>query len=279
MTAMFIAASISAVVLWIFLRGRSGPSLGAWSRAIEFKPRETMAPEQLFGCLLSGNFALLMRDNFNQLGSALSVRRIGQIMREHWGIESQDDCLQAIQSRLAGLGWMSPSEKRAIAAWLCGESIDTNAYAALEDTCTFMASRARIAQIDELRRSRLSVLGWDVQQLAYLVRLACTVGHISRASAEEILALLGDRARLHYASWKDFSLGALLGLGLRGSLGFFDRTEWTQFARTHSVLMNPQRSPIRSASRWGERVPDRTLPRSARDPGHGGFPALARGLA
>ena len=250
MTALTTVVLIWSFVIWIFVRGRFGPSKESWSRAIAFKPKEEMSPEQLFGCLLSGNFALLMRDNFNQLGSSLSERRIGRVLREHWGIETRADCRRVIESRLESLGRMSPSEKRAIAAWLTGEPVDSNEYAALEDTCLFVALRARLTRVDELRHDHLSVLAWDIQQLAYLVRLACAVGHVSKASAEEILGTLRTRARAHYGSWQDYSLAALIGLGMRGSLEVFDHAEWTQFARTHSVFLNERRSPTQSASRW-----------------------------
>lgn len=260
MTALTTVALIWGFVIWIFLRGRFGPSRESWARAIAFKPKEAMSPEQLFGCLLSGNFALLMRDNFNQIGSSLSERRIGRVLREHWGIETRADCRRVIESRLESLGKMSAAEKRAIAAWLTGEPVDSNEYAALEDTCLFMALRAHIAQVDELRQDHLSILAWDIQQLAYLVRLACTAGHVSKASAEEVLGALKMRARAHYASWTDYSLAALVGLGLRGSLEVFDHAEWRQFARTHSVFLNEHRSPTRSASRWGAAAPRRNAP-------------------
>lgn len=277
MTAFIAAASIWGLVLWIFLRGRLGPSRRAWARSIAFKPTEPVSPEQLFGHLLSGNFALLLRDNFNQLGSALSERRIRQVLLEHWGIESDADCRRVIQSRIEGLGRMSPAEKRAIAAWMVDAPIDSNEYAALEDTCRFMALRAHLTRVEELRHDHLSVLAWDIQQLAYLVRLACTIGYLPRWRAEEFLRMLAVRARSHYASWKDYSLAALVGLGMRGSLEIFDLGEWAQFARTHSVFLNPSRSPIRSASRWRD-APEPVLP--VRSPADcGASPLLADGRA
>jgi hypothetical protein len=250
MTAFVPAALICALLVWAVVRWRFGPSLDKWSLAITFRPTESMSPEQLFGCLLSGNFALLMRDNFNQLSSALSPRRIHRVLREHWGIDSREGCLRVIHSRLEGLGRMTPAEKRAIAAWLLREQVDSDEYAALEDSCLYMVRCARITRVDELRHDRLSVMAWDIQQLAYLVRLACTVGYLSEPRARELLQLLAVRARAHYASWKDYSLAALVGLGLRGSLDIFDHAEWAQFARTHLVFLNPRRSPTRSASHW-----------------------------
>ena len=252
MTLFVLAASICALLVWGALRGRRGPSLHKWSLAVVFRPTEAMSPEQLFGCLLSGNFALLMRDNFNQLASGLSARRIHRVLYAHWAIDSQERCLRVIQSRLEGLGRMSPAEKRAIAAWLLREQVDSDEYAALEDSCLYMVRVARIARVDELRQDRLSVMAWDIQQLAYLVRLACTVGYLSKPRARELLQVLAAHARCHCGSWKDYSLAALLGLGLRGSRASFDHAEWAQFARTHLVFLNPSRSPTRSASHWHE---------------------------
>jgi len=252
MSTIVVAAAVWLLVLWAFLRGSFGPSLGQWSREIAFAPTEPMSREQLFGCLLGGNFALLLRDNFNQFGSGLSERRIRGILRHHWAIHTRFDCARVIQSRLESLGRMSPSEKRAVAAWLAREPIDTNEYAALEDACTFMARRACIARVDDLRRDHLGVLAWDIQQLACLVRLARTVDYVSKARAEELLALLAVRARAHFAAWSDYSLAALVGLGLRGSLEVFDSAEWTRFARTHAVFLHERWSPTFAAARWSE---------------------------
>lgn len=260
MTAFISVASVWGLVLWIFLRGRLGPSVQAWSRSIAFKPAAPTSADELFGYLLSGNFALLLRDNFNQLRSALSKRRIFQVLQEHWGITTPIDCRRVIQARIESLGRMSPIEKRAIAAWLVDAPIDSNEYAALDDTCKFMALRAHIAQMDDLRHGHLSVLAWDLQQLAYLVRLACAVDHVSEASAEEVLAVLTERARANFASWKDYSLCALVGLGLRGSLEVFDHAEWALFARTHTVFLNPRGSPTRHASHWGDVRRPRPVP-------------------
>ncbi|MDM0037073.1 DUF1266 domain-containing protein [Variovorax sp. J22P271] len=271
MTAFVPAALICALLVWAVLRWRLGPSLDQWSLAIAFRPTESMSPEQLFGCLLSGNFALLMRDNFNQLASALSPRRIHRVLHEHWAIDSQESCLRVIHSRLDGLGRMTPAEKRAIAAWLLREQVDSDEYAALEDSCLYMVRCARIARVDELRHDRLSVMAWDIQQLAYLVRLACAVGYLSKPRSQELLQLLAGRARTLCASWKDYSLAALVGLGLRGSLEVFDHAEWARFARSHLVFLNPRRSPTRSASHWH----DGSAPAAPVRHGAGSFDAWA----
>jgi len=248
MNALIAAIFVWGLVLWMFMRRRFGPPLGRWARAVAFKPKEPMSPEQLFGCLLSANFALLTRDNFNQLASALPLRRVTSLLREHWGIEDASGCVGVIDDRIERIGQMSASEKHAIAAWLAGSQVDSNEFAALEDTCRFMSLRARITS--ELQHGHLSVLAWDIQQLAYLLRLAYSAGHISRDETESALERLKQRARSHYASWEDYSLSSLVGLGMRGSLEIFDEVEWTQFARTHSVLVGQPRSPVRHAAAW-----------------------------
>ena len=148
------------------------------------------------------------------------------------------------------MGQMSQLEHGAIAAWHAGHWAQSNEYAALEQTCMFMTLRAHIVDEDALRQGHLSVLAWDVQQVAYLVRLGLAVDYVSRKFADSILDLLRTRARSTYASWQEYSLSALVGLGMRGSLEIFDTTEWMQFARTHSVLLDQRHSPISSAAPW-----------------------------
>jgi len=97
------------------------------------------------------------------------------------------------------------------------------------------------------------------------------VGYLSKPRARELLQLLATRARCHCASWKDYSLAALVGLGLRGALATFDHAEWAQFARTHLVFLNPRRSPTRSASHWH----DGTAPAASLRRGAGSLEAWA----
>jgi len=250
MTTLVALNMICCLVLWVVLRGRFGPSQARWARAIEFRPTESMSPEQLFGCLLSGNFALLMRDNFNQLESSLHRVRVNRTLAEHWAIHCPFDFRRVLEARLARMGQMSQLEHGAIAAWHAGHWAQSNEYAALERTCMFMTLRAHIVDEDALRQGHLSVLAWDVQQVAYLLRLGLAVEYVSRRFADSVLDMLRARVRSTYASWQDYSLSALVGLGMRGSLEIFDATEWMQFARTHSVLLDERHSPIRCAAPW-----------------------------
>ena len=250
MIALLPVALLWAVPMWMIARGRYGRSQERWARAIAFQPTEPMSADQLFCCLLSGNLALLMGDNFNQQESSLAERDVAGILAQHWAIHSAADLRDMLDAHLMRMGAMSPSEELAIAAWLMGVKVESNEYAALEKTCRFMAWKARIATVDELQNSHLSVLAWDIQQTAYLVRLGLSAGLVPPDLAARVFDLLRTRARSHYASWKDYSLSALVGLGMRGSLENFDGTEWTRFARSHSVLLDEHRSPIWSAAAW-----------------------------
>jgi hypothetical protein len=249
--AILVASNVvGLLVLWVILRGRFGPSQATWARAIAYRPTEAMSQEQLFGCLLSGNFALLMRDNFNQLESSLPKARVEEILADLWAIQHPIELRYVLKDRLTRLGQMSPLESGAIAAWHAGHWAQSNEYAALEQTCNFVTSRAHIVDDDALRQAHLSVLAWDVQQVAYLVRLGLAVGYVSRPLADSVFDVLRTRAQAEYASWQEYSLSALIGLGMRGSLETFDGTEWMQFARTHPVLLDERHSPIRNATPW-----------------------------
>lgn len=247
---------IAVILIWglalcLLFRGILGPSIGRWSRAIAFKPTEAMAPEQLFGCMLSGNLAIMMRDNFNQLRSALPERRARKILGLLWEVSSSSDCQQLLEHRLQWLGHMTGMERGAVSAWLNRSQVDSREYAALKETCAFLTSRVDPSP-SGIQQVHLGVRAWDIQQLAYVLRLSLKARFISRDTAEETLSRLVAHARSHYGSWQDYSLAALIGLGMRGSAEFLDRTEWTLFARTHSVLLHELYSPIRNASSWSE---------------------------
>ncbi|WP_444813438.1 DUF1266 domain-containing protein [Variovorax gracilis] len=161
----------------------------------------------------------------------------------HWGIASRADCHRTLGEALRRLGCMSQEKTRAIAAWRPSEQYGENNGARRD-------RRTMVDRSSEPSHDHRSVLAWDVQQLAYLVRLALAIGYATRDEADSLLETLAARARLHYASWEDYSLSALTGLGLRSSLEVLDRAaEWTEYSHTHSALLD-KRSPVRSASSW-----------------------------
>jgi hypothetical protein len=241
---LFAVALAWCLISWAFVRPRFG-ARAKDSRQIEFAPAEHMSPEQLFGCLLSANFAVFMDDNFNQLASALPERRVRRLLAEQWGIQTDADCLRVIHQRMERLGAISPAEMQAVGAWLEEQRLGSEGVCPPARTPV-----ARLASTDDMSHGHLSVLAWDIQQLAYLVRLARAVGHVSQRDAEAALARLAVRARMHYGSWEVYSLAALVGLGMRGAMEVFETSAWERYSRTHSVLLRGRRSPIRFASSW-----------------------------
>lgn len=248
---VLLAALLGCLKSLASVRSRLGARVGN-SRPPESVPPRDSSPELLFGCLLSANFAVLMKDNFNQLASALPERRIRKLLAEHWGIETRADCVRVIEQRMARLGETSPAEILGVAAWLDerrgGESVHPS-----------RASAEHLASADDLSHGHLSVLAWDIQQLAYLVRLARAVGHVSHGQAESVLARLSLRARMHYGSWKVYSMAALVGLGMRGAMEVFETSEWERYSRTHSDFLSGRHAPIRLASSWSACVAPRPL--------------------
>src|SRR6185312_9457598 len=106
------------------------------------------------------------------------------------------------------------------------------------------------------------MVAWDVQQAAYVVRLGRAAGYLSRSMAESTLARLQHAARGHYTSWTDYSLSALLGMGLRGR---FDLAEWHRVARSHDALMTAHAELLRRTGfRRRPRVTGAAQPESPR---------------
>lgn len=240
------------VVLSLFLRVRYGKTVAGWARQIAFRPTETVASDELFGYLLSANLAVLEHDNFNQLGSALGKKRVDSILALRWGVTSGNECLRVVERRLYWMGVASPAEEAAYSAWRSGTVIDNDSYASLYDTCRFLAQEARIVKARQIRGVHLSPLAWDVQELAYVVRLGFAAGHMSRNHAAEILARLKQAARFRYNSWEEFSLSALIGMGMRGPIDPFDLRDWHKIARSHSVLLAAENATLSLASDWAE---------------------------
>lgn len=228
---------------WSFVSSAFGQSKLAArvARDVESAASEEMSPELLFGCLLSANFALLMNDNFKQLASALPRQRVKKLLAEQWGIETRADCIRVIDQAMARLGEISPAEMKAVAAWLDERHAEGD-----------VARLDRLVSTDDLSHGHLSVLAWDIQQLAYLIRLALAAGHVSRNHAEDVLERLTIRARKHYGSWPVYSMAALVGLGMRSSMEVFETSAWDRYSRTHSAFVSGRHSPIKFASPWGE---------------------------
>jgi hypothetical protein len=246
---------IAALAIWLALLCtivgvRMGWSDANWARGIAFAPTEAIAAHQLFGLLLGANLALLERDDFNQLASTLPRRRIHELLARYWNVRSARDFQQVVDTRLRTLGAVSSEEAEAFEAWRIGEPADTAAYRSLRDVLVFLSAHAGIVKPGEIRDQHCRLVAWDVQQVAYLLRLGFTLGYASRESVWRTLDRLQPMARLRYTSWKDYSLSALVGMGVRGVLDLNDVGDWHHIAHSHTVLLAARRSLLAQAADW-----------------------------
>lgn len=251
---------IAALVVWLailcaIVGVRMGWRDASRARGIAFRPNETMAAHQLFGLLLGANLALIEHDDFNQLASTLPRRRIRELLAQYWNVRSAQDFHAVIDQRLRTLGAVSSEEAEAFAAWRDGAHVDTETYRSLRDVHVFLSVHAGIVRPGELREQHCQLVAWDVQQVTYLLRLGFTMGYASRASVWHVLDRLRHAARTHYMGWKDYSLSALVGMGLRGVLNLEDIGDWYYIARSHTVLLAAQRSLLAQAGDWSAAAP------------------------
>ena len=264
---LLCAVVVPALVFLGLFRLRYGWSLDRWTRAARFVPTEDMSADQLFGCLLSANLALLEHDNFNQLASALPPRRVRAILKSHWGIDSAETCRRGIFGRLRELGRESAEEEAAFSAWAAGATVDSNAFASLRDVCMFLSIDVQAASPRRFFKHDFSMMAWDIQQVAYITRLGCAAGFMPRDVAEEVLAVLQRSARAAYASWTDFSLAMLVGMGMRSPVDTFDTGGWVQFARSHTALLECRDTLLRHAAPWDPADAHRTPAAATMRPG------------
>lgn len=247
---------VALVALWIlcalflFNAFCGAKSVVRRARQIAFSPTEPVSPDELFGYLLSANFAVLEGDDFNQLGSALAKERVDAILVQHWRVQRGSDCAWLIQRWLQSLGTGFPAERAAYAAWRSGHVVDSGAYAALHEICRFLVQDARVVEARQIQEVHLNPVAWEIQQASYLVRLGFSAGYVSRADARAALKFLQEVARAHYTTWEDFSLSGLIGLGVRSPIDSFDLGNWHKIARSHEVLLRAQSATLAHAARW-----------------------------
>lgn len=244
-----------ALFLWIgsvcwYLCVRLRVTVTRTLRTIAFRPRGAFTPSELFGCLLSGNLAVLERDDFNQLASALPVRRAQMLLRIYGSIESRDGWWRSIENRLGHLGELSSREEALIAQWHPESFQDTEGRDPLQDVCTFLASEACVVSAGAIQSHHLNPMAWDVQQAAYMVRLGLSAGYVEMAPAQAMMIQLQREALQHYASWPDYFLSSLVGMGLRHHVDVFSPGDWHRIAQSYTVLVSAGDSLLRHASPW-----------------------------
>lgn len=246
---------IATVVVWAVILGaliyaRYGGLFSRWRKAVAFKLQESILPSELFGLLLGGNLALLAKDDFNQLASSLSLKRVRGLLLSYWGIETRDDFAWVLQQRLATLGHTTHAERDAFMSLRFGEPSDTPTYAALFDVCRFLSVSAGLIDPGRISIRHLQMLAWDIEQAAYMVRLGYSIGYLSREQAFQTLRILAATARFNYRGWAEFSISALIGIGVRGAVGGIDRLDWFRYARTHAFFEGGRGSAIAHAQSW-----------------------------
>lgn len=240
MMGLIALAFLVPVVLCALVHSWPGASFTLRGRTLSFKPTEPMSREQLFQSMLCGNFALLMHDDFNQLGSSLPDEQVREILDVHWDVDSMHAYRVELEAQLRRLG--DPQIRAAHTAARPRASIKHP---------DFVTPRVPAGHFDLLTHDQISVLAWDIQQLAYLVRLGHKVDYLPRDYAEAILQSTAALARSHYSSWNDYSLSALVGMRLRGPVEIFGVSEWNRFSQTHALLLTGRAgSPLAEAAAW-----------------------------
>jgi hypothetical protein len=233
-------ASLVPVVLCALVYSWPGLSFAHRGRMISFEPTEPMSREQLFQSMLSANFALLLHDDFNQLGSSLPDEQAREILAIHWGVGSMPTYRVELETQLRRLG--DSQIRRALPTARPRTNVEHP---------EFVTPGVPAGHFDLLTHDQISVLAWDIQQLAYLVRLGYKVDYLPRDYAQAILQDIAALARSHFSSWSDYSLSALVGMRLRGPMEIFGVSEWNRFSQTHALLLTGRAgSPLAEAAAW-----------------------------
>jgi hypothetical protein len=238
-------------------------------RGLAFAPTEPVSSQQLATYLLSANLALLADDDFNQLKSALSKRRARGMLRRRWQIRSLQDFERTVADRLRWCGTGTPEEMRALAAWRDGRSQPSAAYASLDGICKFLSVHVGIVDERGIGACHLNLAAWDVQQLACIVRLGAALDYLPRAGAQALLTMLHQEARRHYTSWSDYSLSALIGMGMRSPVDLHASARWHRIASSHAALLRTPTSPMARAGLWST-APSSAAPVHAMPPRQAG---------
>ncbi|MES2529820.1 MAG: DUF1266 domain-containing protein [Pseudomonadota bacterium] len=254
----------TALFLWLgalcwFLYIRMSPTDARLRRRIRFKPCNESGSSQLFCSLLSGSLAVLERDDFNRLESALTVRQARHLLANYWNIDSRESWLRAIEARLHGLGERSTRERVLLDQWREGNFFDTEGRDPLQDVCTFLSMEACVVGPREIGAHHMNPMAWDIQQAAYAVRLGLAAGYAPTGVARNVMDRLQAEVRLHYGSWSDYFLSSLIGMGLRHHVDIFSPGDWHRIAQTYTVLVSSSEGLLRHASTWSSTKVDEPI--------------------
>lgn len=250
MESIFVLLALWAMILCYFAWVIYGRSFSSSVRMMKLKPTEDVSPPELFSYLLSGNLALIEKDDFNQLRSSLSIDQIRQVLSRHWQIKGPEDFSVGLQQSLFQLGDACALERQAFDAWNSGGACNTAHYIRLFDVCKFLSVDAGLIDASRIGPRQLDMTAWDIERTAYLVRLGHAAHYIQRDSAMQCLRRLSAAARAHYNSWEDFSISALIGMGIRSDVEVSQVNVWHAYARTHLALTSSGGAPYVQVADW-----------------------------
>ena len=206
--------------------------------------------EELFSYRLSGNLALIEKDDFNQLRSSLSMKRIREVLFQYWQIKGPEDFSVSLQQAFFQLGDTSAIEQQAFDAWNTGAACNTANYIRLFDVCKFLSVDAGLINASRIGSRQLDMTAWDIERTAYLVRLGYASHYIQRDGAAQSLRRLSTAAKARYDSWEDFSISALIGMGIRSDVEISQANVWHSYARTHLALISSAGAPAEQIADW-----------------------------
>lgn len=244
MESLFLLLTAWTAILCYFAWVVYGRRFSGAIQKINLKPESDTSQAEIFSCLLSGNIALIEKDNFDQLASSLSSEKIQQALFRYWQIEGPESFSVGLQQAFFQLGDTHAIEREAFSAWNTGFACNTATYIRLFDVCKFLSVNAALIEPGRIGARQLNMTAWDIQRLAYLVRLGHAAHYMSRDAALQSLRRLSVAARAHYASWEDFSISALIGMGVRSEVDVLQASVWHDFAQTHVALTAVDGAPF-----------------------------------
>lgn len=250
MEPIFVLLALWVMILCYFAWVISTRGYSSSPKMPKLKSTEDLSTEELFSYHLSGNLALIEKDDFNQLQSSLGNERIRKVLFHHWKIKGPEDFSVGLQQAFFQLGDTSAVEQQAFDAWNTGAACNTATYIKLFDVCKFLSVDAALIDASRIGPRQLDMTAWDIERTAYLVRLGYASHYIQRDGAMQSLRRLSAAARAHYDSWEDFSISALIGMGMRSDVPVSEANAWHACARTHLALTSSAGAPCEQLADW-----------------------------
>lgn len=264
MALTLIVATMASILLGNYAtllksRGRKLPN------SISEPPlqRSEQGAQELFGCLLSANLAVLENDNFDRIESSLSSWKARRALTKHWGIWTTAGLRKTISVGFDNAGQTSEDEREALEAWASNRETNCATFWAIRDIVLLMATYTAAIPFTSVRLKRFSLLAWDIQQLAYIVRLGTAAGMLSVHEGRDWLRLLADKIRCYYSNWHEYSLNAIVGRCIKHPVDWFRLGQWTELVATHDKFLALGRGAFAQALPWSQEAQSAKAQRSS----------------